>query len=100
MNRVLRYLLAGTRGGEMRARILLLIKEEPRNANRLAQDLAVDYTTVKHHLRVLLKHDVVTAEGGYSALYFLTDETRDSWDDLGTIWERIRKTAKYGGEKR
>jgi predicted ArsR family transcriptional regulator len=74
MEKALWYLLAGTRGGENRARIIRLLDERPRNANRLAGELDVDYNTVRHHLDVLLEHDVLERGGDdYGAMYFLTD---------------------------
>ena len=74
MEKALWYLLAGTRGGENRARIIRLVDERPRNANQLAGELDVDYNTVRHHLDVLLDHDVVERGGDdYGAMYFLTD---------------------------
>ncbi|MFT4945432.1 MAG: hypothetical protein ACI9K3_001379, partial [Halovenus sp.] len=41
MEKALWYLIAGTRGGENRARIIRLLDERPRNANRLADKLDV-----------------------------------------------------------
>jgi DNA-binding transcriptional ArsR family regulator len=74
MEKALWYLLAGTRGGENRARIIRLLDERPRNANKLAGELDVDYNTVRHHLDVLLEHDVLERGGDdYGAMYFLTD---------------------------
>jgi DNA-binding transcriptional ArsR family regulator len=74
MEKALWYLLAGTRGGENRARIIRCLDERPRNANKLAEQLDVDYNTVRHHLDVLLDHDVVERGGDdYGAMYFLTD---------------------------
>jgi len=74
MEKALWYLLAGTRGGENRARIIRLVDERPRNANQIAGELDVDYNTVRHHLDVLLDHDVVERGGDdYGAMYFLTD---------------------------
>ncbi|PSQ05765.1 ArsR family transcriptional regulator [Halobacteriales archaeon QS_4_69_31] len=86
MEKALWYLLAGTRGGENRARIIRLVDERPRNANRLAEELDVDYNTVRHHLDVLLDHDVVESGGDdYGALYFLTDQFehhRDTFEEI------------------
>jgi len=86
MEKALWYLLAGTRGGENRARIIRLIDERPRNANKLAEKLDVDYNTVRHHLDVLLDHDVVERGGDdYGALYFLTDR----FDHHREVFEEI-----------
>ena len=86
MEKALWYLLAGTRGGENRARLIRALDERPRNANKLAEALEVDYNTVRHHLDVLLDHDVVERGGDdYGALYFLTDQFEDHRD----VFERV-----------
>jgi len=86
MDKALWYLLAGTRGGANRARIIRTLDDRPRNANQLAEALDVDYNTVRHHLDVLLDHDVVERGGDdYGALYFLTDRFEDHRD----VFERI-----------
>ncbi len=75
MEKALWYLIAGTRGGANRARIIRALEERPQNANQLAEELGVKYNTVRHHLDMLLDHDVI--EGGdqaYGKLYFLTDQ--------------------------
>ncbi|MFB6151611.1 MAG: winged helix-turn-helix domain-containing protein [Haloarculaceae archaeon] len=90
MEKALWYLLAGTRGGENRARIIRLLDERPRNANRLAEELDVDYNTVRHHLDVLLDHDVVERGGDdYGALYFLTDRFEHHRDVFEEITDQM-----------
>lgn len=75
MEKALWYLIAGSRGGENRARIIRLLQEKPRNANQLADELDVEYNTVRHHLEVLEEHGVVDPGGtNYGELYFLTDQ--------------------------
>ena len=74
MEQALWYLLTGTRGGVNRARIIRELDERPRNANQLADELDVEYNTVRYHLDMLAEHDVVEAGGQeYGQLYFLTD---------------------------
>jgi len=74
MEKALWYLLAGTRGAENRVRIVRVLDERPRNANRIAEAVGLDYNTVRHHLDVLVDHDVVETGGDdYGKLYFLTD---------------------------
>lgn len=88
MEKALWYLLAGTRGGTNRARIIRLLDARPRNANQLADELDVDYNTVRHHLDMLIDHDVVEAGGeDYGKLYFLTDrfeKNRDAFQRVMT----------------
>ena len=90
MEKALWYLLAGTRGGENRARIIRLVGERPRNANKLAGELDVDYNTVRHHLDVLLDHDVVERGGDdYGAMYFLTDRFEHHRETFEEITDRM-----------
>ena len=58
----------------MRNEPIRALGDRPRNANQLAEELDVDYNTIRHHLDVLLDHDVVERGGDdYGAMYFLTD---------------------------
>ncbi len=66
-------LFSGTRGGPMRARIVMLLRARPMNTNRLAAALGVDYKAAQHHLRVLAREGMVSAPGGrYAVEYSLT----------------------------
>lgn len=74
MERVLWYLIAGTRGGANRARILRLLARRPCNAHQIAEALGLNYKTVTHHLELLGKHELVVkaVEDAYGAPYFLS----------------------------
>jgi DNA-binding transcriptional ArsR family regulator len=86
MEKVLWYVLAGTQGGINRARLLREIDERPRNPNQLAEELDLNYDTVRHHLDVLVDNDVVESSGDdYGAIYLPTDATRDHWDVVEDI---------------
>ena len=90
MEGVLWYVLTGTRGGPNRARLLLLVENRPRNANKLAKALDLDYTTVRHHLDVLVENDIVTKEGeDYGAVYLLTQRTRQHWETVEEVLEQV-----------
>lgn len=92
VQRLLWHLIVGTRGGINRARILLLLKDRPYNANSLAEELGLDYKTVRHHLRVLRKNDVVmVSKEKHSTLYFLTPTMLRYWEDFEGIWKKIGK---------
>lgn len=90
MEGVLWYVLTGTRGGKNRVRILQALDERPRNANQLAEDLDLDYKTVRHHLDVLMDHDILTNSGDdYGAVYLPTDRVRANWDTVEQIFEEV-----------
>lgn len=90
MEAVLWYVLTGTRGGKNRVRILRALDERPRNANQLAEDLDLDYKTVRHHLDVLSDNDIVTDSGDdYGAVYLPTERVEHHWDTVKEIFERM-----------
>ncbi len=85
------YLIAATRGGINRARILRTLHDRPYNANDLATQLALDYKTVRHHLDVLRENDCVMTLGseGYGTLYSLSPRLQVHFEDFLEIWRRI-----------
>ena len=86
MEAVLWQVLAGTRGGPNRARLLRAVEERPRNANQLASALDLDYKTVRHHLEVLEENGVVqSTEAAYGAVYLPSDMTRQYWDTVEEV---------------
>ena len=90
MEATLWYVLAGTRGGPNRVRILTALEDRPRNANQLSTHLDLDYSTVRHHLDVLEKHDVLAKTGDtYGVVYLPTEQTRKHW----SVVERIDGAA-------
>ncbi len=95
MKRILWWLIAGTRGGMNRARIMIALHDRPYNANQLADLLDLDYKTIRHHLDLLIGHHLVVTQGdGYGRMHFLSRELEASYDDFLEIWARIRKTSK------
>jgi DNA-binding transcriptional ArsR family regulator len=92
---LLQWLIAGTRGGANRGRIIIELKEEPKNANQLGSALEVDYRTVRHHLDVLEKNRLITSMGErYGKLYFISLELEEKWDLFEEIWNKIGKKLK------
>ena len=91
MKELLWYLIAGTRGGPTRAHLIAAIRDRPRNANQLATDCMLDYKTVQHHLRILLKHQLLTVvdKDAYGAVYFLSDAMKAHLADFGSIWKQF-----------
>lgn len=90
MEAVLWYVLTGTRGGTNRVRILRALDERPRNANQLAEDLELDYKTVRHHLDVLEENNVLHDSGDdYGAVYLPTNQARHHWETVENIIEQM-----------
>jgi len=97
---VLGWLIAGTRGGATRARIIMALKEAPRNANQLANLLEMDYRTIRHHLRVLEKNRIIVSAGDrYGVTYFLSPQIEENYALFEEIWEKIWKKEKRKGKK-
>ncbi|HKL27773.1 MAG TPA: winged helix-turn-helix domain-containing protein [Natrialbaceae archaeon] len=89
MRKVLWWLIGGSRGGRNRLRIITTLDEEPMNANQLADDLDLNYKTVRHHLELLEENDVVTTMGGdYGTMYFLSDRMEENMDVLASVAEQ------------
>jgi DNA-binding transcriptional ArsR family regulator len=91
-SRLLWWLLAGSRGGINRARIIMTLHEMPSNANQLAEGLQLDYKTIRHHLDLLMKNGVIVAQGeGYGTVYFVSDDIEANFGDFREIWGKIGK---------
>ncbi|WP_440989986.1 winged helix-turn-helix domain-containing protein [Haloarchaeobius baliensis] len=93
MEKALWYLLVGTRGGKNRVRIIRSLDERPRNANQLAEAIEVDYNTVRHHLEMLVEHNVLEKGGeDYGAMYFLTDQFEHNRETFENVTEHMEET--------
>jgi len=87
---ILWSIIAGTRGGVNRAKILNLIKDTPLNANKIATILNLDHKTVVHHVKILSKNKlVVKSEKHYGAEYQLTQIMKENQKVLKEIMEKI-----------
>lgn len=87
--KMLWWLIGGTRGGKNRLRIIMAVEEEPMNANSIAEKLDLDYKTVTHHLDLMLEHNVVEEIGeGYGKNYVLTEQMSENMDKLEEVVEK------------
>ena len=94
MKQILWWLIAGSKGGINRARIILALNKRPYNANQLTQMFNLDYKTVRHHLDVLKKHQVIRSTGEeYGTMYFLSDTMKAKYEDFMEIWKQIEVPA-------
>ncbi|MDP3917201.1 MAG: winged helix-turn-helix domain-containing protein [Nanoarchaeota archaeon] len=91
MEKLLWYLIAGTRGGELRGKIICLIKNKPCNAHEIAKKLKIDYKTSRHHLNVLEKNKIIEQidKGNYGSVYFISDWLKYNMQKFEMIWERF-----------
>ena len=89
---ILGWLIAGTRGGVTRAKIIQTLKDTPQNANQLANLLGMDYRTIRHHLAVLEKNRIITSAGeGYGITYFLSPAMEQNYALFEEILKKIWK---------
>lgn len=92
MKYLLGWLIAGTRGGATRAKMIEALREAPRNANQLATLLGMDYRTIRHHIDVLEKNKIITSAGeGYGITYFLSPMMEENYALFEEIMKKIWK---------
>ena len=97
---LLHWLIAGSRGGVNRAKIIRILNDEPMNANQLTGMLEVDYRTVRHHLDVLEKNGVITPMGErYGMMYFLSPEMEENYQVFEEILNRFGQKEKKAQEE-
>jgi predicted transcriptional regulator len=86
--RMMVYIFVGTLGGQNRARIVEMLRNDPSNLNKISEKLNLDYKTVQHHIRMLEENDVLVAssKGAYGAVYFLTPYFEKHFDTIRKMW--------------
>jgi DNA-binding transcriptional ArsR family regulator len=92
MEKMLWWLITGTKGGFNRGQIINLLLKRPYNANQLAQKLELDYKTVRHHIKVLEDNNVVTTSGeNYGIMYFISPPIEENQKLFQEIWNEIEE---------
>ncbi len=90
MKKILWWLIAGTKGGINRARIINELNQRPYNAHQLAEKLKLDYKTVRHHIKVLEDNQVITSTGEkYGTMYFLSSPMEENYELFKEIWNQM-----------
>lgn len=81
--RIVYWLLAASRGGTNRLRMLSLLKEKPCNLKQAADALHLDYKTVQHHANIMRKHGLLEESGeGYGKIYFVSQDMEEIWHEF------------------
>ncbi len=92
MEKVLWWLILGTKGGLNRAKIIKKLNERPYNANQLTEELNVSYRTIRHHIKILEDANIIKSAGKkYGQMYFLSDNMEKNYDDFEIIWKQIKE---------
>jgi len=100
MEKLLWWLIAGTKGGKNRGLIIENLQETPYNINQLAKKLNLDYKTVKHHMMILEDNKIVISSGAsYGNIYFLTKIMEENMPVFNEIWSKFRNKNKGGFEE-
>lgn len=88
--KLLWWIFGVSRGGPVRAKIVKVLHDRPYNANQLATEIKVDYKTIRYHLNILLKNNVVTTlDKGNIVMYFLSDAIEKKYEDFLEIYKKV-----------
>jgi PAS domain S-box-containing protein len=81
-------LIEGSRGGRTRAKILKNLIGKSYNAHQLAKALNLDYKTIRHHLDVLVRYEIVSKESdGKTTIYFISKNIESDLNEI-ISWNR------------
>ena len=92
------YLLAGTRGGPNRLRILQELRVNPHNAHQLSAVLGIDYRTIRHHLNLLERNGLVQRPvgKGYASPYELAPDVLVRFEEIRALQEARPNQRRVG----
>jgi len=86
---VLFWLIAGSKGGTNRAKILFSLDKEPMNSNVLSKKLEMDYKTIQHHINLLLQNQLIVKTGDkYGQVFFVSPQLKDNWSLFKKLFEK------------
>lgn len=90
---ILWSIIGATRGGPNRARILNLLIAEQLNSHQIAKKLNLDHKTIRHHLKILTKNELIkkSTEESYGVTYILTDGMQQHIELLKEIVTKMRE---------
>jgi predicted transcriptional regulator len=94
MKRILWYLIAGSRGGTNRARIIEALHDRPYNVNQLSLELDLDYKTIQHHIKILKDHNIIVNSSGekkYGEMIFLSNRMEENYPIFLEIQSKMKK---------
>lgn len=90
--KLLCYLIEGTRGGKTRALVLKNLLERSYNAHQLAKALNKDYKTIRHHLQVLVKNGIVISKNdGNRDLYYISKTIESDFAEMNTEYYQKKR---------
>ena len=98
---LLGWLIAGTRGGSNRARIIEVLRQSSPNASQLAAVLKISYKTAKEHCEILEKNHLVTATAVKSGTttYALSESMQENYLAFEKLLKKIDERSKSSKDK-
>jgi len=84
--RIFHIVFVTSRGGVNRIRIVKRLLESPLNTNQLAKELGLDFKAVQHHVKVLVKNNILASVGEkYNVAFFpstFLDENMNAFEEI------------------
>jgi PAS domain S-box-containing protein len=92
IKQILSQIILGQKGGEKRAKIIEILKERPYNINQMADDLNLNYRTIRHHVDILVESGLIAPSTGnrYGDVYFLTPLMEENYQMLTELSRKLR----------
>lgn len=92
---IINYIFTGMKGGMNRVEIIKILSKNKLNANQIKEKTGLDYKTVQHHIRLLLKNRFIVASGQkYGAVYSITEEFKENFNLFKEILAKVNKLPK------
>lgn len=91
-NKELIELILGRKGGKTTSKIIDKLSNRPYNINELANEIEMDYNTVKYHMKKIHEHDyVIEGEQKYGKLYYMSPKLKKSLNEFEQIKRYLNK---------
>lgn len=90
-NKELTQLLVGRKGGRTTIKIIDQLLAQPNNMNQLSKILKLDYKTVRYHMNLILKLNLVEGDEEYGSLYFPTQKLINNLNEYEEIKKYLNK---------
>lgn len=91
------WLLAGSKGGANRIKILQELEKKPLNPNELSKKTGLNYKTVQHHIGLLTQNQLLVKRGNrYGGVFFWSEELKKNHG----LFKKLFEEQIQGEEKK